>query len=77
MHITACGACCVQSGLSRSSADCLRWSRKFWWRTGNARERAGDQSLGPPTTNCSMRSRTRWRKRSLLVTVMPPLSTNT
>jgi len=77
MHITASGACCVQSGLSRSSADCLRLSRTPKWRAGNAREQYGNQSFGPPTTNCSIRSRTRGRKRSLLVTVMPPLSTNT
>jgi len=34
------------------------------------------QSFEPPTTNCPMCSRTLWRKRSLLVTVVPPLSTN-
>jgi hypothetical protein len=40
-------------------------------------EGAGGQSFEPPTTNCPMCSRTLWRKRSLLVTVVPPLSTNT
>ena len=48
-----------------------------WWRSYARVGGAGGQSFEPPTTNCPMCSRTLWRKRSLLVTVVPPLSTNT